>query len=495
MPEQPSKTDRASTTLVNAKDASIAAAGNIENNKITINKGLDEEGLRQLLWEWIPDLAARAGIPTAPLQVILNRLGEANVPDTEILARFNQIADELIQFREQLAHPQNDRIETAAARGKALALIDQGNFGGAREALNKAREAERSVRAESSRSEAELLAYMARIDHLELAYLSAAAKYAEAATLVRPFDSESEWRFTRSQADELYHHGREFADRGAIAQAITTYRHVLTRVSRIHNPLDWGRVQNDLGTALRVRGERESGTKHLEEAVSTFTFALEELTRERVPLEWAGVLTNLASTLSILGMHEADPRRLEEAAAAFRLALEEISRERAPLQWAWLQNNLGSALLSLGEREGGTERLKEAVTAFRLALEEWTRERVPLDWAMVQSNLGNALQIMGACKNEPKYLEEAIAAFRLALEELTRNLIPHQWATTHANLGTALLKLSQQEKRTDRIKEAVAVFRLALEELPHSRAPLERAQIQQLLNTAVGILDMRKGQG
>jgi hypothetical protein len=55
-------------------------------------------------------------------------------------------------------------------------------------------------------------------------------------------------------------------------------------------PLDSGKTaaaQNNLGTALRVLGERERGTGRLEEAVAAYRGALEEYTRDRVPLDWA----------------------------------------------------------------------------------------------------------------------------------------------------------------------------------------------------------------
>ena len=47
--------------------------------------------------------------------------------------------------------------------------------------------------------------------------------------------------------------------------------------------MDWAMTQNNLGIALRVLGEGESGTAKLEEAVVADREALKELTRERVP--------------------------------------------------------------------------------------------------------------------------------------------------------------------------------------------------------------------
>jgi tetratricopeptide (TPR) repeat protein len=88
-----------------------------------------------------------------------------------------------------------------------------------------------------------------------------------------------------------------------------------------------------------------------------------------VPLDWATTQNNLGTALSVLGERESGTGRLEEAVEAYRDALKERTRERVPLQWAMTQNNLGTALQRLGERERGTGRLEEAVEAYRDARE------------------------------------------------------------------------------------------------------------------------------
>ena len=86
----------------------------------------------------------------------------------------------------------------------------------------------------------------------------------------------------------------------------------------------------------------------LEEAVVAFREALKERSRERVPLEWARVQSNLGDALAHLGERESGTTKLEEAVIAYREALIERTRERVPLDWAMTQNNLGNALYVLG---------------------------------------------------------------------------------------------------------------------------------------------------
>src|SRR5262249_56449351 len=136
------------------------------------------------------------------------------------------------------------------------------------------------------------LAQEARIDHLQLAYRSAAAKYAEAAGLVAAIDRKRQWEFVLTEAIELATQGSEFGDNAALAESLTIYRAALLLAPRSERPLDWAMTQNNLGNALSILGERDSGTARLEEAVAVYRDALKEYTRERVPLDWAGTHHN-----------------------------------------------------------------------------------------------------------------------------------------------------------------------------------------------------------
>jgi tetratricopeptide (TPR) repeat protein len=195
-----------------------------------------------------------------PLRTILVKLGEAGVKDEDIPKRLDEKADELIKLRAKVDALQQGTAGLAAIAQEAQALIAKGDLDGARRALAARREASRTRRIAASREDAEILALEARVDDLQLAYRSAAAKYAEAASLVAPFDAEQQWRFLLGQARELRKQGDEFGDNAALAEAIDVYRQCLDLAPRSERPLDWASTQNNLGTALFRLGERESGT-------------------------------------------------------------------------------------------------------------------------------------------------------------------------------------------------------------------------------------------
>ena len=82
----------------------------------------------------------------------------------------------------------------------------------------------------------------------------------------------------------------------------------------------------------------------LQKAIVAYRAALLEWTRERVPLDWAGTQNNLGTALKALGERESGTEKLEEAVAVFRarlIAPRWNGRASACRQWAMTQNNLG----------------------------------------------------------------------------------------------------------------------------------------------------------
>jgi tetratricopeptide (TPR) repeat protein len=472
-------------------DHGSVAAGRDITGPVTINPDANEvvqqvaAAQNERYDRILAEIARDKGVEVAPLRAVLVKLGEKGVPEEDIPKRLDSAAEELIKLRAENEQFRRGPPALAAIAEEVQALLDKGEFNDARRALARGREAARALRIDASRYEAAFLAQEARVDDLQLAYRAAAAKYAEAAGLVAPFDTEQQLRFLVDQAVALFKQGDEFGDNAALTDAIDVRHQCLALTPRSERPLDWAGTQVGLGIALVTLGERESGTARLEKAVAAaFREALQEFTRERVPLDWAANQMNLGTALGAIGERESGTERLEEAVAAYREALRENTRERVPLDWAMTQNNLGNALEALGERESGTARLEEAVAAFREALQELTRARVPLQWAATQMNLSIALAMLGERASGTARLEEAVAAYREALQERTRERVPIQWAGTQTNLGNALRLLGERESGTARLDEAVAAYREALQELTRTRAPLEWAGTQNNLALA-----------
>ena len=369
-----------------------------------------------MLERLLANVSRDKGVPIPPLQAVLRRLGELDVPPEEIPAKLDAAATRLLELEKTLAQPIQGDAAAQAARDAARRLIDLGDFDAAAAKLRQGRQDARKRREDSQRIEATMAAEEAGLAEVALRYRDAAALYAEAAELV-PFDAGASWRYRLAHGIVLTDLGQEFGNNAALREAISVYEQALALAPRDRVPLDWAATQNNLGIALRSLGERKGDTSLLEDAVTAYRAALEERTRERVPLEWATTQTNLGNALRHLSKHKRDTSLLAKAATAYRAALEERTRERVPLDWATTQNNLGVALRSLGERKGDTSLLEEAVIAYRAALEEYTRDRVPRDWAYSQHSLGNCLAELANLSATPEaHLAAAITHMQNAVE-------------------------------------------------------------------------------
>ena len=266
----------------------------------------------------IARIASDNGVETEPLRTVLEKLGQLGLPHHAIPTTLDSAASGLRSLQAQFARLNDKRPELAPVRQHALALIRRGDLDGATAALNRGREAVRGVGEEAARKRAEFLADAARLDFVQLSYRASAAKYAEAAVLVEPFDREGAWRYLMFQAAALGDYGREFGDNEALGEAIAVYRHALTFAPRARIPLIWAMTQNSLGNALGSLGERENSVTRLEQAIAAYRAALLEYTRERTPYQWAEAQSNLGAALAALGKRTNDAAVLEQAVEACR---------------------------------------------------------------------------------------------------------------------------------------------------------------------------------
>jgi hypothetical protein len=94
-------------------------------------------------------------------------------------------------------------------------------------------------------------------------------------------------------------------------------------------PFYWANTHNSLGVALRLLGERESGTLRLEEAVAARRAAQDELSRERAPLIWARNFGNQGVALMHLAERRKDFAMAQAAVLQIETALETVRSRHA----------------------------------------------------------------------------------------------------------------------------------------------------------------------
>ena len=452
--------------------------------------------------EEIAALQDRLGVSEGALRAFFQTLGEEEVQPEHLEARLVEIAERQRMLLAEVSADPADEPEIAQLKEQAKAALDAGRLEQADNLFTEMEAAQDNIieqkqreieqqKQEIEQQQLDRAATTARrgsVALTRLRYREAAQHFAAAAKRVPPTHPDQVFHYLTQEASARYRQGNEFGDNDALRDAIDGYRALLQHRPRHTAPLDWAMIQNNLGLALRVLGERENGTVSLHEAVVASRAALEVNTRQRAPLLWAAIQNNLGGALARICELESNTERLEEAVTAFQVALEEYTRERVPLRWAMTQNNLGTTLQRLGERESGTERLQEAVTACRAALEERTREHAPLEWALTQHNLGGAIARIGERENGTERLIEAVTIYEKALEELTRKRMPLEWGSMQQALGNALSILGQRENSTEQLKQAVSAYVEALKELTRERVPRNWASIQDSLGSALSIL-------
>jgi tetratricopeptide (TPR) repeat protein len=425
-------------------------------------------------------LGQKFGVTNIALTTFFRILGESQVETSDLDIKLREIAGQYLTLLKQAGSVRGFDPEATALKNKALAEIKAGHYADAENLLQRAVGADlaglRSAQeALDNRhlAAAQTKAVFAQLKLTQLQYAAAAQAFKEAADLVPQGHEDRRHAYLDREASALFRQGEDVGDNSALAAAIDRYRVLLALRPRERVPLEWAMTQSNLGSVLRVLGERENSTARLEEAVAAFRAALTERTRERVPLDWAATQNNLGTALQRLGELENGTARLEQAVAAFRAALTERTRERVPLDWARTQDYLGNALGWLGERESGTARFEEAVAAHRAALTEITRERAPVQWATTQNNLGFALERLGERENGTARLEEALTVLEAALTERPRERVPVSWAMSMGNHGVVLMLLAGRTADAPTAQTAVSQMDLALTTLrEHGHARL-----------------------
>ena len=273
-------------TRQSAKTAGDRSPAVISNGDVTITYGESREDADRRQAEVLSAIARDKGVPIAPLQAVLARLGVLNVTPDDIPARLEAAATRLLELEKTLAQPIQGDATAQAAREEARRLIDLGDFDAAAATLRQGRQEARNRRENSQRIEATMAADEGNLAKLSLRYRMAAALYGEAAALV-PFDTKACWEYLLAQADALHSQGSEFGDNAALDESIAVYKQALALAPRDRVPLDWAGTQNNLGNALQALGARAADPALLEDAVTAYREALKEYTRDHLPLLWA----------------------------------------------------------------------------------------------------------------------------------------------------------------------------------------------------------------
>lgn len=431
-----------------------------------------------------PQVEATSGrvITESFLRAIVFRIEERmrDAPIEDILRYIDEFV-EASQRENEARILQSNRVpDLVELRIAALKLLDKGQLDDVSNLFNKELERRRSARRERAAIETSedlaILSEAADYDRLAFNISGASERYFQMAELLFPEEFEQQFNYLHDTSHRLHTEGASLGDHAFLLVSIELNRELISKIDRASRPRLWAITQANLGVALTVIGEWETGITRLMEAVDALRAALEE----ELPgtITWNFTQVNLGRALLYLGEREADPEHLKEAISLFERVGPDV--------------NLGSALAILGEREKGTVRLKKSVRVFRRALTQCNREENPLEWARIQNNLGRALSSLGNRENDLVTLNEGVDLLRRALSIRTRERVPLEWAMTQKNLGDALTHLGKRENDISGLQEATAAFHEALTIRTHERLPFDRLKTQESLAFVEELIASRK---
>lgn len=268
----------------------------------------------------------------------------------------------------------------------------------------------------------------------------------------------------------------------AIPRRIELCNQALRLTSKEHEPMLWGKLQNDLACSLL---ETPTGirTKNIEQAVECFNKALEIHTGKVFSEDWAMLQKNLGIAYTVQ-VNDRRADNIEQAIHHSEQALRVYNKKTFPQHWATVQDTLGNAYR---ERIRGDQikNIEQSISYFKQALKVRTRQALPKDWARTQRNLGNTYLARFDGKRE-KNIEQAIWCFRQALEVFDRQDSPEDWSLLHNSLGNAYMAFIKDERaetaeEIKNVDEAILNYTQALEVRTSQAFPEDWAETQSNL--------------
>ncbi|MBF0436051.1 MAG: hypothetical protein HQL77_11850 [Magnetococcales bacterium] len=254
--------------------------GNTGN--VTIHNGLTPEIIKSLgetvaaPWkeltqeqkEIIQKQEKELGVNREAISSFLAIIREKDVPPEQWPSKLKEIAERHNALLQQLQALPKGSPEMVALKESAKKAIAEYRYDDADAVFDQ-------LLALQGEETASVWASRAELAMTRLRYKDAAQYFAHAADALPPSREKQKSAYQEEEANAWYQQGDEFGDNEALKKAIQVCTKLLEIQPRSRVPLDWARVQNNLGNALRALGERESGTEKLEAAMTAFAMALD----------------------------------------------------------------------------------------------------------------------------------------------------------------------------------------------------------------------------
>jgi uncharacterized caspase-like protein len=477
---------------------------------------------------YVEALAGEEAVPLDALYGMLNVLGiDAEASDTleDQLRTGATRLKELIASRSPAvkSDPELERLsklaEAAESEGAiALALKYRDEASARADSLLASKQSEADLLRQDMLDIARTYAANATTAVINFDHLHAADLFGKAYEAVKDWDEAAALGYKISQGDALSDRGYYNTDNPALTGALAAYDEALALAPKESSAADWAKIEDRIGQAMQVLGERLADPATLMASIEHYQAALAIRTEASAPIDWAKSQNNLANALFSLGVRNGDLDLLEQSVPAFEASMRVFTPEAEPIRWATVANNLAASQTKIAEltfsatqdaemaammagepdpsnipvvkaaRETANVVLDNAIEATRAALAAGLRESNPQGWAMLQHTLATALVQRGEMNHLPDAFREAVDAYRAVLEIHTKEQTPAQWVRTTSNLAIALKNLSDETNDVAPLREAIPLYQSVIEATPRDQSPLDWADYHENLGNAFAIL-------
>lgn len=259
----------------------------------------------------------------------------------------------------------------------------------------------------------------------------------------------------------------------AFADAAEVFKAALTDEIKKQAPLDWVRLQNNLGNILAAMGQQQRDESLYTGAIAAFTSALEELSQEETPIEWATTQYNLGTANQALGRLLDEVKLLKAAVDAYTNALLVWSKDEDTEDWMYTMHQLGATFHTYGKLLKGNRTFQKSVVAYKNALSALNADEYALELTATHNNRAAVLQHLGESEENPGRIEEAIKSYEKALTvSLEQQLPVHISVLCRVNKVTAQNVLAELTNDAVLAEEVADEYEVILECFPHALQPL-----------------------
>ena len=475
---------------------------------------------------YVETLASQEAVPLDALYGMLDVLGVKTAGGgNDLEQQLQKGATKLKQLMAEKstavkADPELERLsklaEDAEAEGAiALALKYRDEASGRADTLLKGKQAEADRLKQDMLDIASTYAANAATALLNFDHVHAAELYGKAYDAVKDWDKTQALTYKIGQGDALYDEGYYTARNAPLETALTVYAEAQTLAPRDGDPSRWAELQDRVGQAQQVLGERFAEDTMLQEAVKSYRAALEVRSRAAMPIQWATTQNNLGNALYTIGLRTRDQAMLREAIAALDAALEVFTHAAAPAKWSVTQSNRAAVKVDLANfvyaatdnaemaaaASGNTDAtnipevvkaraeanaiLSDAIAALEDAAATEGKSADRLDWAMLMHTLATAYEQRGEMNHAPADLEKSVETYEAVLTVHTRERTPAQWVRSSNNLAITLKHLADETNDSAPIKRAVSVYEAVVAATSREVQPLDWADYEENLGNAL----------